>query len=178
MCFLLPFRIKAIESPNKEDDTQWLTYWVVYGVFSIAEFFSDLFLSWVPFYYMLKVCWLSLNCSFSLLPMDLLCALPLKYTSISGPIHRHRNKGLNVEHLWSGLPLETGRPIGPTQLFCILSWKQPKQLCIQDGLDNKRWKYGAVTQALLIVQQDPLFTLDGHTDVQESLFQKKKVLTS
>ncbi|XP_019583351.2 receptor expression-enhancing protein 5 [Rhinolophus sinicus] len=46
--------IKAIESPNKEDDTQWLTYWVVYGVFSIAEFFSDLFLSWIPFYYMLK----------------------------------------------------------------------------------------------------------------------------
>ncbi|EPY75062.1 receptor expression-enhancing protein 5 [Camelus ferus] len=46
--------IKAIESPNKEDDTQWLTYWVVYGVFSIVEFFSDLFLSWFPFYYMLK----------------------------------------------------------------------------------------------------------------------------
>ncbi|XP_069932111.1 receptor expression-enhancing protein 5 isoform X2 [Oryctolagus cuniculus] len=50
----LRFRMKAIESPNKEDDTQWLTYWVVYGVFSIAEFFSDLFLSWFPFYYMLK----------------------------------------------------------------------------------------------------------------------------
>uniref|UniRef100_A0A8C9UT93 Receptor expression-enhancing protein n=1 Tax=Spermophilus dauricus TaxID=99837 RepID=A0A8C9UT93_SPEDA len=48
--------MKAIESPNKDDDTQWLTYWVVYGVFSIAEFFSDLFLSWFPFYYMLKVC--------------------------------------------------------------------------------------------------------------------------
>uniref|UniRef100_A0A493TNZ9 Receptor expression-enhancing protein n=1 Tax=Anas platyrhynchos platyrhynchos TaxID=8840 RepID=A0A493TNZ9_ANAPP len=50
----LPSRIKAIESPNKDDDTQWLTYWVVYGVFSIAEFFSDIFLSWFPFYYMLK----------------------------------------------------------------------------------------------------------------------------
>ncbi|XP_010151506.1 PREDICTED: receptor expression-enhancing protein 5, partial [Eurypyga helias] len=47
-------RIKAIESPNKDDDTQWLTYWVVYGVFSIAEFFSDIFLSWFPFYYMIK----------------------------------------------------------------------------------------------------------------------------
>ncbi|KFP75149.1 Receptor expression-enhancing protein 5, partial [Acanthisitta chloris] len=46
--------IKAIESPNKDDDTQWLTYWVVYGVFSIVEFFSDIFLSWFPFYYMLK----------------------------------------------------------------------------------------------------------------------------
>ncbi|CAI5787154.1 Receptor expression-enhancing protein [Podarcis lilfordi] len=50
--------IKAIESPNKDDDTQWLTYWVVYGVFSIAEFFSDIFLSWFPFYYMIKVCFL------------------------------------------------------------------------------------------------------------------------
>ncbi|XP_068276950.1 receptor expression-enhancing protein 6 isoform X1 [Nyctibius grandis] len=43
--------IKAIESCNKEDDTTWLTYWVVYGVFSIAEFFSDIFLYWFPFYY-------------------------------------------------------------------------------------------------------------------------------
>ncbi|NXU81200.1 REEP5 protein, partial [Oreotrochilus melanogaster] len=52
--FTASFRIKAIESPNKDDDTQWLTYWVVYGVFSIAEFFSDIFLFWFPFYYMLK----------------------------------------------------------------------------------------------------------------------------
>ncbi|XP_040548715.1 receptor expression-enhancing protein 6 isoform X1 [Gallus gallus] len=43
--------IKAIESSSKEDDTTWLTYWVVYGVFSIAEFFSDIFLYWFPFYY-------------------------------------------------------------------------------------------------------------------------------
>ncbi|KAI4873174.1 hypothetical protein NFI96_019306 [Prochilodus magdalenae] len=43
--------IKAIESRNKEDDTQWLTYWVVYGLFSVAEFFSDIFLFWFPFYY-------------------------------------------------------------------------------------------------------------------------------
>ncbi|XP_069481606.1 receptor expression-enhancing protein 5 isoform X2 [Ambystoma mexicanum] len=50
--------IKAIESPNKEDDTQWLTYWVVYGIFSIFEFFSDIFLSWFPFYYMLKCAFL------------------------------------------------------------------------------------------------------------------------
>ena len=46
--------IKAIENPNIEDDTQWLTYWAVFGVFSIAEFFSDLFLLWFPFYYLLK----------------------------------------------------------------------------------------------------------------------------
>lgn len=48
-------RVKAIESPCKEDDTKWLTYWVVYGVFSLGEFFSDIFLYWFPFYYAFKV---------------------------------------------------------------------------------------------------------------------------
>ncbi|XP_074926567.1 receptor expression-enhancing protein 6 isoform X1 [Chelonoidis abingdonii] len=43
--------IKAIESTDKDDDTMWLTYWVVYGVFHVAEFFSDTFLYWFPFYY-------------------------------------------------------------------------------------------------------------------------------
>ncbi|XP_048382107.1 receptor expression-enhancing protein 5 [Stegostoma tigrinum] len=46
--------IKAIESPDKDDDTIWLMYWVVYGLFSVAEFFSDIFFSWFPFYYMFK----------------------------------------------------------------------------------------------------------------------------
>uniref|UniRef100_A0A452RHW1 Receptor expression-enhancing protein n=1 Tax=Ursus americanus TaxID=9643 RepID=A0A452RHW1_URSAM len=47
--------IKAIESPSKDDDTTWLVYWVVYGLFGLAEFFSDLLLSWFPFYYAGKV---------------------------------------------------------------------------------------------------------------------------
>ncbi|XP_039614863.1 receptor expression-enhancing protein 5 [Polypterus senegalus] len=50
--------IKAIESTNKDDDTKWLTYWVVYGVFSVAEFFADIFLSWFPFYYIGKCAFL------------------------------------------------------------------------------------------------------------------------
>ncbi|XP_019711332.1 receptor expression-enhancing protein 6 isoform X2 [Hippocampus comes] len=49
------YSVKAIESPGKEDDTKWLTYWVVYGVFSLGEFFSDIFLYWFPFYYAFKV---------------------------------------------------------------------------------------------------------------------------
>lgn len=47
--------IKAIESTVKEDDTQWLTYWVVYGLFSVVETVSDALLFWFPFYYMGKV---------------------------------------------------------------------------------------------------------------------------
>lgn len=50
--------IKAIESPSKDDDTVWLTYWVVYALFGLAEFFSDLLLFWFPFYYVGKCAFL------------------------------------------------------------------------------------------------------------------------
>ncbi|XP_077888868.1 receptor expression-enhancing protein 6 isoform X3 [Ictidomys tridecemlineatus] len=43
--------VRAIESPGRDDDTVWLTYWVVYAVFGLMEFFSDLLLFWFPFYY-------------------------------------------------------------------------------------------------------------------------------
>ena len=28
---------QAIESKGKDDDTQWLTYWLVFGVFSLVD---------------------------------------------------------------------------------------------------------------------------------------------
>ncbi|EPZ32155.1 AAA+ ATPase domain-containing protein [Rozella allomycis CSF55] len=48
----------AIESKEKEDDTQWLTYWMVFAAFSIVEFFSELILYWIPFYYLVKATFL------------------------------------------------------------------------------------------------------------------------
>jgi len=51
--------VKAIESKEKDDDTKWLTYWVVYSVFSLVEFFADIFLFWVPFYWFFKCAFLS-----------------------------------------------------------------------------------------------------------------------
>ena len=48
-------RVKAIESQVKNDDTKWLTYWVVYSAFSLVEMVTDIFLFWVPFYWFLKV---------------------------------------------------------------------------------------------------------------------------
>jgi receptor expression-enhancing protein 5/6 len=46
--------IKAVESLQKDDDTKWLTYWVVYAFFSLLEFFTDIFLFWIPFYAFFK----------------------------------------------------------------------------------------------------------------------------
>ena len=46
--------VKAIESHGKDDDTKWLTYWVVYASFSLLEFFTDILLFWIPLYAFLK----------------------------------------------------------------------------------------------------------------------------
>ncbi|KAI8898463.1 TB2/DP1, HVA22 family-domain-containing protein, partial [Globomyces pollinis-pini] len=45
---------KAIESSNKDDDVQWLTYWTVFAFLNLIEFFSDILLFWLPFYYFFK----------------------------------------------------------------------------------------------------------------------------
>ncbi len=46
---------KALNTEESIDDTQWLTYWVVYAAFNITEEITDLFLFWIPFYYFLKI---------------------------------------------------------------------------------------------------------------------------
>ena len=46
---------KAIESENREDRVQWLIYWVVFGVFHIAESGVEILLAWFPFYYAFKL---------------------------------------------------------------------------------------------------------------------------
>ncbi|KAI8810933.1 TB2/DP1, HVA22 family-domain-containing protein [Cladochytrium replicatum] len=49
---------KAIESSAKEDDTQWLTYWTVFGFLNLIEFFTDFILYWAPFYHTFKALFL------------------------------------------------------------------------------------------------------------------------
>lgn len=46
--------MKALESPKKTDDTKWLTYWVVFAVFTVVEFFADLIVFWFPLYWLVK----------------------------------------------------------------------------------------------------------------------------
>jgi len=46
---------KAIESATQRDDTQWLTYWVVFSFFSIIENTMFFLVSWIPMYYALKM---------------------------------------------------------------------------------------------------------------------------
>ena len=48
----------SLETSHKDDDTQWLTYWVVFASFSVIESVSDIFISWMPFYWLGKCAFL------------------------------------------------------------------------------------------------------------------------
>lgn len=49
---------KALRTTDRQDDVQWLTYWIVMGFFSVSEFWLDMLISWFPFYYEMKLLFL------------------------------------------------------------------------------------------------------------------------
>ncbi|EDN04724.1 membrane biogenesis protein Yop1 [Histoplasma capsulatum] len=62
--FLVPgyYSLQALFTTTKTDDTQWLTYWVVYACFTVVE--SAISAAyWFPFYYLFKfvlILWMAL----------------------------------------------------------------------------------------------------------------------
>lgn len=48
------FSLIALETPGKADDTQFLTYWVVFAAFSIFETWSSVITHWIPAYWLFK----------------------------------------------------------------------------------------------------------------------------
>lgn len=46
---------KAVKSANVRLYVRWMMYWIIYAIFVTVETFTDLLLSWVPFYYEIKV---------------------------------------------------------------------------------------------------------------------------
>ncbi|KEF61702.1 protein yop1 [Exophiala aquamarina CBS 119918] len=62
--FVIPgyYSMEALFSTNKVDDTQWLTYWVVYAFLNVFESLVNA-VYWFPFYYIFKfvlILWMAL----------------------------------------------------------------------------------------------------------------------
>ncbi|CAL9769003.1 unnamed protein product, partial [Musa acuminata subsp. burmannicoides] len=47
--------ICAIESPSKNDDEQWLAYWILYSFLTLMEMVAEPILYWIPVWYQIKV---------------------------------------------------------------------------------------------------------------------------
>uniref|UniRef100_A0A1I7UZ19 Receptor expression-enhancing protein n=1 Tax=Caenorhabditis tropicalis TaxID=1561998 RepID=A0A1I7UZ19_9PELO len=50
--------VLAIRTKGTDDDTVWLIYWTCFAVLYLVDFFSEFILSFFPFYYILKACFL------------------------------------------------------------------------------------------------------------------------
>uniref|UniRef100_A0A915DD07 Receptor expression-enhancing protein n=1 Tax=Ditylenchus dipsaci TaxID=166011 RepID=A0A915DD07_9BILA len=87
--FLYPAYVSvgAIESASKDDDTQWLTYWVVFALLNVVEFFSSTITYYFPFYWLLK-------CAFLLyLHMPMTLGAQVLYSNFIRPFHiKHHGK--------------------------------------------------------------------------------------
>ncbi|XP_063826641.1 uncharacterized protein LOC135076110 [Ostrinia nubilalis] len=46
---------KAVRTKNLKEYVKWMMYWIVFALFSCTETFTDVFLSWFPFYYEVKI---------------------------------------------------------------------------------------------------------------------------
>lgn len=46
---------KTIRSANVKHYVRWMMYWTVFALFSAAEWVADFWISWLPFYYEIKV---------------------------------------------------------------------------------------------------------------------------
>eukprot|EP00771_Trimastix_marina_P004121 gnl/Trimastix_PCT/859.p2 GENE.gnl/Trimastix_PCT/859~~gnl/Trimastix_PCT/859.p2 ORF type:complete len:169 (+),score=65.55 gnl/Trimastix_PCT/859:69-509(+) len=57
VCILYPAyaSFKAVKSTETDDDTQWLTYWAVFGFFSFFETLLYFIIEYIPFYFLLKL---------------------------------------------------------------------------------------------------------------------------
>ena len=77
--------ISALQTDtNVEDDKTWLTYWMCYGCFTVADMHVGWILEIIPFYYMLKLMlliWLQL-------PLGPLMGAKIIYNWILHPIFR------------------------------------------------------------------------------------------
>lgn len=58
--FALPgyLSLKALKTKTTSDDTQLLTYWVVFASLQIVEFWSKTILYWIPAYFLFKTLFL------------------------------------------------------------------------------------------------------------------------
>ncbi|XP_038602302.1 receptor expression-enhancing protein 4 [Tachyglossus aculeatus] len=46
---------KAVKTKNIREYVRWMMYWIVFALFMTIETFTDIFISWFPFYYEIKM---------------------------------------------------------------------------------------------------------------------------
>jgi len=111
---------------NKDDDTSWLIYWVIYSVFALLEAVLDIFVFWIPFYYEAKlICLLALQFPQLKLPLTI-------YNAYVRPFLKQREQ--KIDNLVSEASLEMNKKLhevattaGPKIVSAVLNASSSKK---------------------------------------------------
>lgn len=47
--------IQALETQSTDDDKEWLTYWIIFGIFTLLDDFAGFILNMIPYYFWIKL---------------------------------------------------------------------------------------------------------------------------
>lgn len=47
--------IQALETNKTDDDKEWLTYWIIFGIFSLLDDCCGCILNFIPYFYWIKL---------------------------------------------------------------------------------------------------------------------------
>jgi len=47
--------IQALETEHTEDDKEWLTYWIIFGIFTFLDDFAGFILNMIPYFFWLRL---------------------------------------------------------------------------------------------------------------------------
>ncbi|EMG46272.1 YOP1 Protein YOP1 [Candida maltosa Xu316] len=89
--FVIPgyYSLVALKTTTSSDDTQLLTYWVVFAFINVIEFWSNTILYYVPFYYVFKtgvLIYLSVFNGATLVYNSVIRPVSDKYIHVESPI--------------------------------------------------------------------------------------------
>lgn len=79
---------KAVKTQDKDDDTQWLIYWIVFATFSFFDQWTSFMLDMIPFYHLAKLAFLL----YLMFPPDVRGASWIYHTFIETTLDKHHRQ--------------------------------------------------------------------------------------
>lgn len=113
---------KAVKTQEKDDDTQWLIYWIVFATFSLFDQWTSFMLDFIPFYHLVKLAFLL----YLMFPPNVRGASWIYHTFIETALDRHERR---IENTITGFQHLAGDAFehGYEQLSSSISHKIKQQ---------------------------------------------------
>ena len=110
--------IQALETHSTDDDKEWLTYWIIFGIFTLLDDFAGFLLSMIPYYFWIKLAF------FVYLFAPMTKGSQVIYDKVVKPLlDQYKDK---IEGLISGIKGSAGDVVSEAKKQALRQAKDPK----------------------------------------------------